>query len=388
ASLLGPHRPQRSGRSRGAGRPRARARDAGADRRRGRGPGLPVSVRRPLAAHAGAARGTRLPLRLESDGGRLPAVPAADRRSRVAAGAARARTRGARLGAAALLRARRLAALPVCLLPVPARPGAAEHGVADLAGRVRLDAPARGRRCADARDAPAGDRALAPDGDAGALRRALPRGRREVRTHGGCGARPRGGGMKIAVLDDYQHVAEGFADWSRLGDHELTFFDEHLGDDPAQQLASFDVVCAMRERTRFSAEAFDRLPNLKLLVTTGMRNASIDMEAAAAHGVTVCGTEVPSTPTAELAWGLVLALVRHISVEDQGMREGGWMTTVGVDLNGKTLGILGLGRLGSIVARYGAALGMRLIAWSENLTAERAAGGGAERVTKDEPFST
>jgi len=119
-----------------------------------------------------------------------------------------------------------------------------------------------------------------------------------------------------------------------------------------------------------------------------MRNAAIDMEAAAAHGVTVCGTEVPSTPTAELTWGLVLALARHIPVEDGGMREGGWMTTVGVDLTGKTLGILGLGRLGSIVARYGAAFGMRLIAWSENLTAERAAESGAELVPKDELFST
>jgi phosphoglycerate dehydrogenase-like enzyme len=193
--------------------------------------------------------------------------------------------------------------------------------------------------------------------------------------------------MKIAVLDDYQHVAHSFADWSRLGGHELTFFHEALGD-LAAALEPFEIVCAMRERTAFPAELFDRLPNLRLLVTTGMRNAAIDMEAAAAHGVTVCGTEVPSTPTAELTWGLVLALARHIPVEDGGMREGGWMTTVGVDLTGKTLGILGLGRLGSIVARYGAAFGMRLIAWSENLTAERAAESGAELVPKDELFST
>jgi phosphoglycerate dehydrogenase-like enzyme len=193
--------------------------------------------------------------------------------------------------------------------------------------------------------------------------------------------------MRIAVLDDYQHVAHRFADWQRPIQHEVTFFHEPL-DDPAEALGSFEVVCAMRERTAFPAEVFDRLPNLRLLVTTGMRNAAIDMDAAAAHGVTVCGTEVPSPATAELTWALVLALARHVPLEDAGMRDGGWMTTVGVDLNGKTLGILGLGRLGSIVARYGAAFGMRLIAWSENLTAERAAECGAELVTKDGLFST
>ena len=191
---------------------------------------------------------------------------------------------------------------------------------------------------------------------------------------------------RIAVLDDYQRAAHGFADWSRLAGHEVTFFHEPL-DDPGETLAGFDVVCAMRERTAFPVELFDRLPNLRLLVTTGMRNAAIDMDAAAAHGVTLCGTEVPSTPTAELTWGLVLALARRIPVEDAGMRAGGWQTTVGVDLSGKTLGILGLGRLGSIVARYGAAFGMRLVAWSANLTAERAAECGAELVTKDELFS-
>ena len=193
--------------------------------------------------------------------------------------------------------------------------------------------------------------------------------------------------MRIAVLDDYQRVAHQFADWERLAEHEVTFFHEPVGD-PAEALASFDIVCAMRERTAFPAEVFDRLSNLRLLVTTGMRNASIDLDAAAAHGVTVCGTEVPSTPTAELTWALVLALARHVPVEHAGMRGGGWMTTVGVDLNGKTLGILGLGRLGSIVARYGAAFGMRPIAWSENLTAERAVECGADLVTKDALFSS
>jgi phosphoglycerate dehydrogenase-like enzyme len=191
---------------------------------------------------------------------------------------------------------------------------------------------------------------------------------------------------RIAVLDDYQNVAMDYADWPFAG-NEIIFFHDPL-DAPAAQLEPFEIVCAMRERTAFPAEVFDRLPNLRLLVTTGMRNAAIDMDAAAAHGVTVCGTEVPSTPTAELTWGLVLALARHLPVEDAGMRGGGWQTTVGVDLTGKTLGVVGLGRLGSIVTRYGAAFGMRPIAWSENLTAERAAECGAELVAKDELFST
>ncbi len=192
--------------------------------------------------------------------------------------------------------------------------------------------------------------------------------------------------MRIAVLDDYQRVAHRLADWSRLGGHELTFFHEPL-DDPGQQLQPFEIVCAMRERTAFPAELFDRLPHLRLLVTTGRRNAAIDTGAAAAHGVTVCGTDVPGASTAELTWGLILALVRHIPTEDRGMRAGGWQTTVGLDLAGRTLGIVGLGRLGAVVARYGAAFGMRLIAWSENLTAERAAACEAELVTKDELLS-
>ena len=189
--------------------------------------------------------------------------------------------------------------------------------------------------------------------------------------------------MQIAVLDDYQRVAHGFADWSRLGDHEVTFFHEPLGD-PAAILEPFEVVCAMRERTAFPAELFDRLPSLRLLVTTGMRNASIDLEAAERHGVTVCGTEVLGAPTAELAWGLILAVARRVPAEDARMREGGWQSTVGAGLAGRTLGIVGLGRLGSAVARYGAAFELRLVAWSENLTAERAAECGAELVVKDE----
>jgi phosphoglycerate dehydrogenase-like enzyme len=193
--------------------------------------------------------------------------------------------------------------------------------------------------------------------------------------------------MRIAVLDDYQRVAHRFADWSRLGEHELTFFHEPI-DDPGATLEPFEIVCAMRERTAFPAELFDRLANLQLLVTTGRWNASIYIDAAGAHGVTVCGTDVPGASTAELTWGLILALARHVPLEDRNVGEGGWQTTVGLDLAGRTLGIVGLGRLGSIVARYGAAFGMRLVAWSQNLTAERAADWGAELVTKDELFTS
>jgi phosphoglycerate dehydrogenase-like enzyme len=192
---------------------------------------------------------------------------------------------------------------------------------------------------------------------------------------------------RIAVLDDYQRVAHRFADWSRLDGHEVTFFHEPL-DEPARVLEPFDVVCAMRERTPFPAELLERLPNLRLLVTTGMRNASIDLEAAARQGVTVCGTEGSWQATTELAFGLLLALARNIPQEDAAVRVGGWQTTVGAGLDGKTLGIVGLGRLGSAAARIGAAFGMRLVAWSENLTAGRAAECGAELVTKDELFAT
>src|SRR5262245_41324664 len=142
----------------------------------------------------------------------------------------------------------------------------------------------------------------------------------------------------------------------------------------------------MRERTAFPAALFERLSNLRLLVTTGMRNASIDLDAARARGVTVCGTEALAHPTAELAWGLILALARRIPQEDAALRAGRWQTSVGVGLSGLTLGVLGLGRLGSHVAGIGAAFGMRVIAWSQNLTAERAAEGGATRVERDALF--
>jgi phosphoglycerate dehydrogenase-like enzyme len=192
---------------------------------------------------------------------------------------------------------------------------------------------------------------------------------------------------RIAILDDYQDAARRLADWSRLpAGAELVVFRDHLSDGAAvaARLADFDVVVAMRERTPFPRALLERLPRLRLLVTTGMRNASIDLQAAADRGVVVCGTGGLPYPTAELAWGLVLALARRIPREDRATREGRWQETVGLGLNGKTLGVLGLGTLGSRVARFGRAFEMEVLAWSQNLTADRAAEHGAVRVEKDE----
>ncbi|HWE17227.1 MAG TPA: D-2-hydroxyacid dehydrogenase family protein [Hyphomicrobiaceae bacterium] len=194
----------------------------------------------------------------------------------------------------------------------------------------------------------------------------------------------------IAILDDYQNVALSMADWSSLQkNHKIVPFKERLSDveTAARTLAEFDVIGIMRERTPFQRALFEKLPNLRLLVTTGKRNASIDLEAAKAHGVTVCNTGGAGRATAELAIGLMIALARHFREEFQSMRPGGgWQTTLGFDLEGKTLGLLGLGNLGAKVGQIGAALGMKPIAWSENLTPEKAAERGAERVGKDELF--
>jgi phosphoglycerate dehydrogenase-like enzyme len=153
-----------------------------------------------------------------------------------------------------------------------------------------------------------------------------------------------------------------------------------------ERLAPFEVVVAMRERTPFTRARLERLDNLKLLVTTGMRNAAIDLQAAGERGVTVCGTGSLGPPTAELAWGLILALTRHIPAEDARMRAGGWQHTLGPELAGRTLGLVGLGRLGARMARIARAFEMETLAWSQNLTAERAAEAGAEAVAKDELF--
>ena len=196
--------------------------------------------------------------------------------------------------------------------------------------------------------------------------------------------------MRVAILDDYQGVALALADWQSLHPQaQMQAFADHLDglDALAQRLHTFEGIVTMRERTPFPRALLDRLPNLRLLVTAGMRNAAIDIAAAAERNVLVCGTEMLPYPTAELAWGLILALCRHIPREDRAVREGRWQTTLGIGLKGKTLGLLGLGRLGSQVARVGKAFGMETIAWSQNLTAERAAEAGAALVSKAELFA-
>jgi phosphoglycerate dehydrogenase-like enzyme len=190
---------------------------------------------------------------------------------------------------------------------------------------------------------------------------------------------------RVAILDDYQDVALRMADWAGLP-AEVIVFRDHAADEGAvaARLAACDVVVAMRERTPFPRTLLDRLPHLRLLVTTGMRNASIDLRAAADRGVLVCGTGGLPYPTAELTWALILSLVRNVPREDRATRLGGWQETLGTGLNGKCLGVLGLGTLGSRVARVGRAFEMDVVAWSQNLTAERASAAGARLVDRDE----
>src|SRR6266403_1186039 len=193
--------------------------------------------------------------------------------------------------------------------------------------------------------------------------------------------------MRLSILDDYQGVALDMADWApvrargiEIAVERFPFADE---DDVVRSLADSEIVAAMRERTAFPKSVVDRLPKLTLLITTGMRNASFDMAALKDRGVTVCGTGGPgggNEDTAELAWGLILGAARRIAEDHQFMRQGGWQTRIGHRVAGKTLGLLGLGRLGSAVARVGLAFGMKAIAWSQNLTAERASEQGVERV--------
>lgn len=191
--------------------------------------------------------------------------------------------------------------------------------------------------------------------------------------------------MKIAVLDDYQGVALTLADWSpvtaRAG---VVVFNDHQADADAvvERLLPFDVICVMRERTPLPRAIIERLPNLKLIASTGKRNASIDAGAAADRGIAVMHTSYTSTPTTELTWALILASVRHLVAEHASVRDGGWQRSIGDDLAGKTLGILGLGSIGSQVAKIGLAFGMEVIAWSQNLTAEVATAAGAKLVTK------
>lgn len=199
--------------------------------------------------------------------------------------------------------------------------------------------------------------------------------------------------MKIAILDDYQQVAKGSADWSTLGpDTEIDTFAENIADQDelVRRLQPYEVIVAMRERTRFPAQVIDALPNLKLLISTGGRNPSIDAEACARRGIALCAAHgAPSghASTAEVAWALVLALTKRIPQSEKAMRSGGWQESVITEaLSGKTLGVLGLGRLGKYVARYGQAFGMKVIAWSPNLTDERAAEVSVKRVDKEALF--
>lgn len=192
----------------------------------------------------------------------------------------------------------------------------------------------------------------------------------------------------VAVLDDYQQVAEDLVDWSRAG-IEVTSFPHHLSDEDelVEALAGFEIVVAMRERTPFPAELLRRLPDLRLLVTTGPSNAAIDVPTAVEAGIVVCGTDSLVSPTVELTWGLIIALNRNIVTEDVAMRDGRWQHTLGEGLEGRTLGLLGLGRIGIRVAAVGQAFGMETIAWSQNLTKERAASVGVTAVDKPSLFA-
>lgn len=194
--------------------------------------------------------------------------------------------------------------------------------------------------------------------------------------------------LRCAVLDDFQDVATTVADWSPLLDQvEVTSFTRHFADEDelAAAVSDFDIIVTLRERVPFPASLIARLPRLKLLIASGMRNSVIDYAAAAEHGVTVCGTESASTPPVELTWALLLGLARNVVGESSALRAGGpWQSTVGADLHGSRLGLIGLGKIGSRVAAVGAAFGMEVAAWSRNLTDERAAAAGAKRVEKAE----
>ena len=192
---------------------------------------------------------------------------------------------------------------------------------------------------------------------------------------------------KLAILDDYQNVAMEMADWSPLdGDVEITVFNDHLSDEDAvaERLKPFEMVMIMRERTTFPRSLFEKLPNLEHLISSGMRNLSVDVDAASDHGAICTGTPSLGYPTAELTWGLIHSLARHVPFEDRETRAGAWQKTVGIGLRDKVLGIMGLGRIGVDVARVGIATGMQVIAWSENLTQDKCDEVGARLVTKEE----
>jgi D-3-phosphoglycerate dehydrogenase len=196
--------------------------------------------------------------------------------------------------------------------------------------------------------------------------------------------------VRCAILDDYQNVALKLADWGKVKDRvELKVFHQHLGgaDKVIAALQGFQIIVAMRERTGFPKKVIDALPDLKLLVTTGMRNASIDTEAAKGRGVTVCGTGTFGNPTSGVAIGLMLELTRRIGYENARLHAGApWQTTIGLDLEGMTLGVVGLGKLGARTANIAKAFGMKVLAWSQNLTAEKCREAGVGYASKDELF--
>jgi phosphoglycerate dehydrogenase-like enzyme len=195
--------------------------------------------------------------------------------------------------------------------------------------------------------------------------------------------------MKVAILDDYQNVALQLADWSSVRRYaEITVFNDHIADSSAviERLRPFQVVCVMRERTPLPQQILQQLPNLRLIASTGPRNASIDSQAAADLGIAVTATGYDATPTIEFTWSLILASMRGIDREAASLRTGGWQTGLGSNLRGKTLGVVGLGNIGKEVARIGLAFGMKVIAWSQNLTEEKASAAGARLVDKQTLF--
>ncbi|MDQ0848792.1 phosphoglycerate dehydrogenase-like enzyme [Arthrobacter sp. B3I9] len=194
---------------------------------------------------------------------------------------------------------------------------------------------------------------------------------------------------RLAILDDYQQVSGDYADWGSLGaDVSVTVFSKPFASeaDAVQALLAFDVVVAMRERTPFPRAVLAKLPRLKLLVTTGAANSAIDLAAAQDHGVTVCGTAGSPSAAPELTWALLMALARNVTAEENALRAGRWQHTVGFELAGKTLGIVGLGKIGHKVAGYAHAFGMNVLAWSQNLDEATATAAGVRRVDKDELF--
>ena len=197
--------------------------------------------------------------------------------------------------------------------------------------------------------------------------------------------------LRVAILDDYQNVALKLADWSPLKDKvAITVFDKPFAtsDEAVRALQDFEIVCAMRERTSFSRDVVSALPKLKLLLTSGMKNAAFDMATLSERGVTVCGTGSFGSPTAGLAIGLMLELTRRIGFENARMHAGEeWQVTVGRDLEGMTLGVIGLGKLGVKVAAIAKALGMNVIAWSQNLTPDKCAEAGVTYASKDDLFA-